>query len=226
MQGNQLIYIIVKRINSFRKFKSKNGPKGKDLSTFVRFGGLDLKNQKGYGLKNFHSPPSKRGIYAFPKVAQEMFLVGSLDKFQPGIMPKKPEYPIDKEINIDGDMKLSPTDMENWENERDGFDYFKHEKDVKKRYTEIRKEFRKTTGYIWHHLGEFCKEHMVVDRNGSWVKTSIADWQKAFSKSSLSNRYGEDFGGDGRGINSINKTRGITGYYSKDHYEVFFDEKV
>lgn len=213
----------MRRVESFKSFKEKKSPKGKDLTIFVRFGGLDLKNQKGYGAKNFHSPPASRGFYAFPKVAQVMFLVGSLDKFQPGIIAKTPEYPGDN---------ATPDELEKWEKERDEFDWDKHEKDRKKRFAEIRKEFRKTTGNIWHHLGEFCKPQEIIDSHGSWVKTSIAEWQKAFSKSSLTNRYGEDFGGrndrpnKGRGETSINSTRGINGYYSKDNYEVFFDEKV
>ncbi len=216
----------MRRVKSFRSFKHRKSPKGKDLSIFVRFGGLDLKTQRGYGSDTFHAPPAPRGFYAFPKVAQEMFLVGSLDKFQPGIISKSPEYPKHKEvINDKGKKTLSPEDMEKWEKERDAFDWDKYSEDRKKRYTEIRKEFRKTTGNIWHHLGEFCKTTDVIDRHGSWVKTSIADWQKAFSKSSLTNRYGEDWGG-GRGEKSINSTRGISGCYSKDHYEVFFDEKV
>ena len=205
------------RIDSFKKFKKKS-PKGKDLTIFVRFGGLDLKNQKGYGRDTFHSPPAPRGFYAFPKVAQEMFLVGSLDKFQPGILPKRPEYPGEN---------ASPEEIEKWRKWSDEFDWDKYEEERKKRYSEIRKEFKKTTGNIWHHLGEFCKPESIISRHGSWVKTSISDWQKAFSKSSLTNRYGEDFGsGTGRGHQSINVTRGISGYYSKDHYEVFFDEKV
>lgn len=196
--------------------------KGKDLTIFVRFGGLDLKNQKGFGNKTFHSPPSSRGVYAFPKIAQEMFLIGSLDKFQPGILPKSPEYPRDKEVEIDGVKKLSREDREKWQKDVDSFDWEENRKQVKKRYAEIRKEFKKTKGNIWHHLGDFCKVSEVIDRNGSWVKTSIYDWQKAFSKSSINNRYGEDM----FSTNSINSTRGISGFFSKDHYEVFFDEKI
>ena len=40
---------------------------------------------------------------------------------------------------------------------------------------------------------------------------------------SLIMRYGED---DSFKINNINSARGLTGYYSKDHCEVFFDEKI
>lgn len=195
----------MRKIKSFRKFKSKSsGPKGKDLTVFVRFGGLNVKKQKGYGKETYHAPPASRGFYAFPKVAQEMFLVGSLDVFQPGILPKDPDW-----------------------NKMSDEDYEKHEKRRKKIYSSIRKEFKKTTGNIWHHLGEFCNLNDIIDRHGSWVKTSMDVWQKAFSKASLKQRYGEDFGtGTGRGEKSINATRGISGYYSKDHFEVFFDEKV
>lgn len=190
----------MKHIKKFESF----GPKGKDLTTFVRFGGLDLKNQQGHGKDNFHSPPATRGFYAFPKIAQSLFLIGSLDVFQPGILPKHPDY-----TNFTDD------------------DFKERSKHIRKIKQGIRKEFVKTDGDIWHHLGEYCKPNEVISRHNSWVKTSIATWQKAFSKSSLNNRYGEDFNGStGRGENSINSTRGINGYYSKDEYEVFFDEKV
>lgn len=195
-----------------KKFKDFKGPKGKDLSTFVRFGGLDLKTQRGYGRSDtFHSPPASRGFYAFPKCAQEMFLIGSMDKFQPGTMPKEPKW---NDLPDEDYKEISKT----------------HSKRQRKILQNIRKEFKKTTGNIWHHLGEHCKESDIISRHGSWVKTTIDTWQKAFSKTSLKNRYGEDWAAwgsaRGRGESSINSTRGISGAYSKDHYEVFFDEKV
>jgi len=206
----------MKNIKSFTSFKknSSKGPKGKDLTIFVRFGGLDLKNQDGYtknGTK-FHSPPAPRGIYAFPKVVQELFLISSLSHYQPSIMPKEPNW-----------NKLYDEDPVNAENIRKDFE--KREKDIIRK---IRKEFKKTTGNIWHHLSDFCKTSDIIDRHGAWVKTSIDVWKKAFSKSSLTERYGEDYGNhnNGRGENSINSARGIKGMYSGDHYEVFFDEKV
>lgn len=197
-----------KRIESFKKFK---GPKGKDLTVFVRFGGLDLKRQRGYGETTFHAPPASRGFYAFPKSMQELFLVGSLNSYQPGTYPKEPDW------NSLSDEEYDKT-IEEYNKRRE------------KIFHNIRKEFRKDTGNIWHHLGEFCKRNEILDEHGSWVKTSISTWQKAFSKSSLKNRYGEDWAPQGfvrgRGEQSINAARGLSGYYSKDHYEVFFDEKV
>ena len=205
------------RIRSFKSFKSKegHGPKGKDLSLFVRYGGLDLKNQNGYTNTDptYHSPPTRRGFYAFPKSMQELFLVGSIDKFQPGTYPKEPQW------NNLSDEEYNKTQKE-------------YDKKTKKIFRSLRREFTKTTGNIWHHLGDFCKTVDIISRHGAWVKTSIQAWEKAFSKSSLTDRYGEDFGGmpdrpnKGRGANTVNTARGVSGMYSKDHYEVFFDEKV
>lgn len=176
---------------------NESGPKGKDLFIFVRFGGLDLKTQKGFGSDTFHAPPATRGFYAMPKVAQEMFLVGSIGEYQPGSVPKYRETGEDD-------------------------DYSKWEKRYKRAKSLRRKEFRKDRGDIWHHLGEYCRHSQIIETKGSWVKTDISDWAKAFSKMSINDRYGED----SFTINSINTAKGINGFYSKDHCEVFFDEKV
>jgi hypothetical protein len=176
---------------------------GKDIFTFVRFGGLDLKNQKGFSKDDddYHTPPAPRGIYAMPKIAQDFFLIGCISITQPGIFPKN-------------------------KFEEDGI-LIDNSKVAKKRYREIRKEFRKTNGEIWHHLEEYTNHKDILQRHNSWIKTDMKTWSKAFSKMSTSMRYGRmkydlengvNVRGDGKG--------GITGWYSKDHCEVFFDEKV
>lgn len=137
------------------------GIKGKDLFTFVRFGGLDLKNQKGYKKQNFHSPPTSRGFYAFPKIAQEMFLVSSLAVTQP-------------------DNYKEYTD--------DDGDYDEYLKKYYKTLKGSRKEFRKENGDIWHHLIDNVKPSDIIEINKSWVKTSIKNWAKALSKESLKMR--------------------------------------
>ncbi len=164
--------------------------KGKDIFTFVRFGGLNLKNQKGFSKtpETYHQPPASRGFYAMPKIAQELFLVGSLDSTQPSVFAK---------------------DGKNVEN------YWRD------KLRQIRKEFRKTEGEIWHHLEEYTDHKDILQRNGSWIKTDIKVWSKSFSKMSTKMKWGrsKDLGGE-------IFPRGITGIYSKDHCEVFFDEKV
>jgi hypothetical protein len=139
-----------------------------------------------------------------PKVAQERFLIGSIDKYQPGIMPK---------------IKT----RDKFKSDDEYFTYLDDfEKNRKTALRKLRKEFTKTDGNIWHHLGDFIKRSEVIDSHGAWVKTTIDVWKRAFSKSSLNDRYGKGEFAE----SSINKTKGVSGYYSKDHYEVFFDEKV
>lgn len=148
------------------------------MIVFVRFGGLDLKAQKGYSSTppSFHSPPCRRGIYAFPLKAIELFLIGG-------------GY---------GDLS------------------FEQKKAMRKEFTH--------SGTIWHHLGHQCKPHEIAGRHGSWVKTSVTVWKKAFSKEGLTNRYA-NYGIRTKSINEPARS-GVCGWVAKDHYEVFFDEKV
>lgn len=184
--------------------------KDKDIFTFVRFGGLNLKKQNGYSSKlseakefdmmRMHLPPAPRGIYAMPKIAQEFFLVGALDSFQPSVLPKERSY----------DWLSGGERQEAWRKEEE-------RRWVARSLT--RKEFRKTKGTIWHHLGSCCKRSDILAEHGAWVKTEISVWAKAFRKASVIERarslqYGDHW---------KNKPFGCMGH---DHLEVFFDEKV
>jgi hypothetical protein len=169
--------------------------KGKDPYVFVRFGNLHLKRQRGYkkDSDSYHQPPSTRGFYAMPKIAQEFFLIGSIPKTQPGVFAKD-------------------------SNSRENY--------WKTKLREIRKEFRKEDGEIWHHLEEYTDQKDILGRHGSWVKTDIKSWAKAFSKMSTIMRYGRPKYDLDNGMNQHGDGKGIIGWYSKDHCEVFFDEKV
>lgn len=168
--------------------------KGKKLNIFVRFGGVNLKKQRGYGnKKSYHAPPAPRGIYCMPLIAQEHFLISSMNVYQPGTTPKK---------------------IESFQGEDWDIYYKKYRNSLKK----MRKQFFRDKGNIWHHLVEYVDRNEIIQEYGSWCKTSIKTWQKAFVKMSLEHRlyYSK----------SINSAKGIVGYYSKDHCEVFFDEKI
>ena len=179
--------------------------KGKDLTIFVRFGGLSLKKQKGFSQdpKGFHSPPASRGFYAMPKCAQDLWLISSMESYQPGTTPKTKELP--------QDLTLEET-----------VDYYATLKKRNARsVSAMRKEFKKSDGSLWHHLEPWTKPHEIESRHGAWVRTSFISWKKAFSKMSLDNRYGH---GE-ETVSSINSSRGLLGFYSADHCEVFIDEK-
>lgn len=176
--------------------------KGKKLNIFVRFGGLNLKKQRGYGKrKSYHAPPAPRGIYCMPLIAQEMFLISSMNTYQPGTMPESKSSFEEK-------------------------DWIKHEKKCKSNLSKMRKQFFRDKGNIWHHLINYVERNEIIQENGSWCKTSIKAWQKAFVKMSLEHRYGEKTEYHDFSEKSINNTKGIVGFYSKDHCEVFFDEKI
>lgn len=99
---------------------------------------------------------------------------------------------------------------------REGETWEEYRRREKKLLRNIRKD-----GYIRNHLGEHVPDKDVVSCHGSWVRTSITARKKAFVKSSMKCRY--DSGG-----NSINGSCrvGLFRIFSKDHLEVFFDEKV
>lgn len=206
----------MKYLKSFKE--SKKSSKENKLNIFVRFGGLDLKNQKGFGKDTFHSPPATRGFYAMPLVAQEFFLIGSLDKTQKSVFPKEPKKKISGE-DENGIPICEPAPQEEWD---------KHSKRKDKVYTLLRKQFVKKEGNIWHHLTEWVDRNEIIAEHGSWCKTSIKAWQVAFSRVSLNRRYGEKNSGWDFSTNSINNPAraGLFGMYSKDEFEVFFDEKV
>ena len=76
----------------------------------------------------------------------------------------------------------------------------------------------KNNDVIWHHLDSNNKH--ILDRNGSWVKTFVYNWKKCLYKEILKLRN-EGFEYKDK-LDEIPKKS----YYSKDHFEVFFDTKV
>lgn len=172
--------------------------KGKDVyRTFVRYGKLAPVKQKGFGKDTFHSPPTSYGFYAMPIRFQEMFLVGSLSWSQPKLFPKIDNFKIDN----------------------DEYDWDKYNKQAKRAYKEHFHKFKVPTDCeLWHHLDVPPNE--ILQMQGSWVKTSYSAWLKALKKESVKLRA--ESGGK-KGINSTPKR---SGYYSKDHFEVFFDYKI
>lgn len=175
---------------------------------FIRYGRMHLTKQEGYGNDTFHSPPAPLGFYAMPIRFQELYLVGSIDVSQPGIisMPKKLKIENRKEDEI--------------------FDWNKYNEVRKKKWKKIIHKFTvKNENKIWHHLD--VKQHTILDKHNDWVKTSIRDWKIALIKESLKLRVesmNSMFGENNK--KPFAEVRPKTGYYSKDHFEVFFDSKV
>jgi len=219
-------YRICQRANRHPTFRGNEamsvlGPKGKDLSIFVRFGGLNLKRQRGYSQTQtgFHKPPAPRGFYAFPKVAFEIFLIGSIETYQPSNFPS-----VEKQEALDWQSFSNEASKEfaEWRARKAAYD-----RQRRRAFSLVRKEFRKSHGAVWSHLMETVRRHEIIAAHGEWVKTTMREWRRAFSKQSLRQRMNTEISPGVRGVRSVNDAGGgIFGDHGRDHFEVFFDEKV
>jgi len=169
-------------------------------NTLIRYGRLHLTKQKGFGNDTFHSPPAPIGFYAMPIRFQELFLVGSISSTQPKY------YPMPKEKNT---KELTDDELDK---------IYRKNKNRK-----IHKFTIKNTDNIWHHLD--AKPNCVLDRYGSWVKTSVRDWKISLKKESLKLRA-ESLDDELFQSNNISEVRPKTGWFSKDNFEVFIDSKI
>lgn len=160
---------------------------------FVRYGGLSSVPQKGYdpSMPGFHSPPSRSGIYAFPQGGVELFLLGC-DKTS-GLHTKYQKFDIIKDK--DGNKLFYTNDDGTPAKKEDGSIHYKTELKSPKKF-----DYR---GEVWHHLSNMVKPHEVLSRKGSWVKTDIRVYERAFK----------------RALDEIKRT-----HCTRDHLEVFIEK--
>ena len=177
---------------------------------FVRYGRLKPTKQKGFDSYKkdpwFHSPPKGKGFYAFPFGFEEIFLVVNLT-YQTKTsrsLPNITKY--EKWVNA----KCNEVIFSEWETK----DIWKH-----KRVFEV--DASKT---VWHHLE--VRSDVVLEKTEHWTKTTIKEWKKALNKTMNKEKMKtwKEFTKKG-GTKSVSELR-KNGFYSKDHYEVFFDYKV
>lgn len=181
--------------------------------TFVRYGGLSSVKQKGYTTDpdaGFHSPPARRGIYAFVQQFVEHFLLGGTDfdsrrmvyaRDAKGNLLSKghPEYEkIHTECNKNDDLRVKWGWGHHFVTKKDGTEVIVHnKKPVKFQYD----------GDIWHHLE--VPNDKVLARKGSWVKTDMLTYTKALQKE----------------IGRYVASQKSCGYgYTIDHLEVFIEK--
>jgi len=182
---------------------------------FARFGGLSSVKQKGYNInmEGYHSPPSRRGIYAFLYPYYEPFLLGA-DEYS-GINTKHSKF--ERVKNKDGEYIISKDDVDvdekNWmkfysiRKYKDGNSYI-----IKPKVPKI----FKYNGELWHHLGDFVKFSDILDTKGTWVLTSFNIYISALKKEHHNS------------INSLKKmninTKNPHYYTNIDHLEVFIEK--
>lgn len=190
--------------------KAPRKPSGKSV-TFVRYGGLSSVPQDGYTNDpnaSFHSPPARRGIYAFVHPFVDTFLLGGREFDQ-----RRMEYVRDGkgEIIATGHPEYDKivANKDSGDAQRWGWNYWYAKlKDGREAFTQHKSPNKfKYNGDIWHHLD--VPNGMVTARKGSWVKTDMSTYAKALQKEI--GRY------------TAHKKR--LGYdYCIDHTEVFIEK--
>lgn len=177
---------------------------------FVRFGNLNLVKQKGYdptGASNFHTPPARYGIYAFPEYSICHFLISGNPTTSRAIKLNINELERNEDYNLTSKSRkevkrlISTKNTKlKYVNERvDGSLIYAHENPKKFKYE---KE-------LWHHLE--VDDVNVLKRNNYWVLTSYKTWLDAYNKTINYER-------------NYYYKNGIK--YSKDHHEVFIPNKI
>lgn len=157
---------------------------GKDIK-FARIGGLSPVKQKGYdpAMPGRHSPPCRKGLYAFLHPYYEPFLLGAVEYSGLGTKHSKFERVKDKNGNP---IKIENTDehkhegSENWmkywglhfNGDNEPFDVIKPKKPKVFEYK----------GELWHHLGEHLKPNEILLNKGSWYLTDFKTYAKALKK--------------------------------------------
>ena len=162
---------------------------GKDIK-FARIGGLSPVKQKGYDstMPGKHSPPCKKGFYAFLHPYYEPFLLSGSEYSGLGTKHSKFERVKDKDgnvIKVDDDMSYE-NESSNWmkywglymSNDDGAYDVIKPKKP---------KVFEHT-GELWHHLGEHLKPHEILQTKGSWYLTDFKSYVKALKKEFISKK--------------------------------------
>ena len=208
---------------------------------FIRFGGLSQMDQSNrYGNDNYHSPPTKKGIYAFPIGLVDRFLLTATNDprnesnktywlkddngnkiksndFFTGDYDKKTDRCIinKKYIGLLKKRKIK---------EKDLFDIMSNKHDSEDDniwYVAVYKKPRifDYNGDIWCHLIDNLRPEHIIDNYNSWVKVSIDDYITALKieKHQLRKEMIKLFG-----IDWMNKDP--FKYYNTDHLEVFIEK--
>jgi hypothetical protein len=210
----------------------------------VTYGGLSLTKQKGYDPEKlrtqdtFHSPPARKGIYAFIWPYVEKFLLGGNKFIDPKIRGKgqrnRIAYVKDKEGNV---IKTGHPDFEkqveipkNWSLQRKhpdapghkiGDDEFEYDKEfLSVLYNNTNRKKFSYNGPLWHHLKDGVKQDKIIDEKGAWIKTDPETYVEALKKTLHQNLSAD------REIFKGQALRGVTGGYGIDHLEVFIDQKI
>jgi len=152
---------------------------------FIRYGGLSALKQTHIKTKDeeyYHLPPKKKGFFAFPAGYVDTFLLTAT--WEPTNISNKSswvykedgsklsyeEYSKDKKFWIKYFKKLGIKDKNVYYSRESGYAF----------YLKPPRTFE-YNGPLWHHLVYEVKPEMIWEKKGTWVKTSVEDYIKAFA---------------------------------------------
>lgn len=196
---------------------------------FIRWGDLNPVKQKGYVPSeedDFHSPPARKGIYAFPYPHIETFILGSRnfipDRHEWVKRPDgktrwvhKPEGGkskgfISTEKKLTNLLNTGKIDQDQFDREMDKAEKEREEREELGYFLAKDKPPKKFTheGDIWHHLITKAPEDKIKARKDRWIKTDIETYKNLLKKELVNmEKYKER---EGYGV-------------AKDHLEVFIE---
>lgn len=205
---------------------------------FIRFGALSQMDQTTYGNDTFHSPPKKKGIYAFPEGLVDRFLLGATND------PRNPSHKSYWLKDENGDRIISKDFWDdNWNQKADSYGVNKkYQSLIKKNKIRIKDIFElsdyklgenskwficvykkprkfKYNGEIWCHLAEHLKPEHIIELSGTWVKVTMEDYLYALKQErhSLRKEMIKLFG-------IAWKDHDPFRHYCTDHLEVFIEK--
>lgn len=171
--------------------------------TFVRFGGLSKVDQTKYGIsQNFHKAPANKGVFAFIWPYIESFLFAWKMK-----------------------TLTPPPEAKNWSTEQ-WKEYNKLErKQFNKFYKDNMKKFT-YEGWIWVHFIDISPKY-IRRREGTWVEIHTSNFDEVLKKAKhkdMKSMAGDEYMGN-LDIRDPYK-KGLGGFMSRDHLEVFIEDKI
>ena len=171
------------------------------LIRFARWGGLSSVKQNGYDpvMPTFHSPPRRRGIYAFIWPYIETFLLGGYTENQ---------HKWNKGLTVRIDEETSEVIQEPYGSLKPPriFDY---------------------EGDIWHHFGNHLHPTKIIEKKGSWYNSTFENFVEALRKelhSMKSQSFNSEKSSESkRGWFPFSTNNPAHGW-SKDNLEVFIEK--
>jgi hypothetical protein len=157
---------------------------------FQRIGGLQLTKQKGYdaSMPGFHSPPVRKGVYAFPWPYFEWFLLGASS--YSGVKTKHAKFEYIKDENgekihynvYDKELlsKVKDGKMTQKDYDKMSYAYWTDDDNYMIKPKQIR--IFEYSNEIWHHLGEHAKPGQILQEVGGWYLSHVDDYKIMLKK--------------------------------------------